>query len=164
MLPFSDLSYIAVIVKRIQNALFVLLAMTELIVRVTVSSNKIRRVVRSNKHSWSRPSSFGIWTRDRSEAATGGVLQENDVLKNVTNFTMKRDSSTGAFLWNWWNFFRNFFWKTSANDCFWQISVAWPSLLYTTKNIFQIFVSLVYRRYIFWFYKIANMHSFRVQL
>ena len=52
MLPFSDLSYIVVIVKRIQNALFVLLAMTELIVRVIVSSNKIRRVVRSNKHSW----------------------------------------------------------------------------------------------------------------
>ena len=52
MLPFSDLSYIVVIVKRIQNALFVLLAMTERIVRVIVSSNKIRRVVRSNKHSW----------------------------------------------------------------------------------------------------------------
>ena len=52
LLPFSDLSYIVVIVKRIQNAFFLLLAMTELILRVMVSSNEIRRTARSKKHSW----------------------------------------------------------------------------------------------------------------
>ena len=163
MLPFSDLSYIVVIMKRIQNALFVLLAMTELIVRVIVSSNKTRRVARSNKHSWSCPSGFGIWTRDRSEAATGGVLLKMMFLK-MSPTSQKLRVPHRCFSVKLAKFLRNFFWKTSANDCFRQISVAWSTLLYTTKNIFQIFVSLVYRRYIFWFYKIANMHSFRVQL
>ena len=45
------------------------------------------------------------------------------------------------FLWN-------FVWKTSAKDCLWQmISSMVYFVLYNTKNIFQIFVSLVYCRF-----------------
>ena len=43
LLPFSDLSDIVVIVKRIENALFILLTITELKVCVVVSLNKIQR-------------------------------------------------------------------------------------------------------------------------
>ena len=31
---------------------------------------------------------------------------------------LKRDSNTGAFLWNLRNFQEHLFWRTSANDCF----------------------------------------------
>ena len=31
-----------------------------------------------------------------------------------------RDSNTGVFLWNFRNFWKHLFWRTSANDCFWR--------------------------------------------
>ena len=43
LLPFSDLSDIVVIVKKIENILFILLTITELKVCVVVSLNKIQR-------------------------------------------------------------------------------------------------------------------------
>ena len=36
---------------------------------------------------------------------------------------LKRDSNTGAFLWNLWNFWEHQFWRTSANDCFWYTNI-----------------------------------------
>ena len=43
LLPFSDLSDIVVIVKKFENAFFILLTITELKVCVVVSLNKIQR-------------------------------------------------------------------------------------------------------------------------
>ena len=66
LLPFSDFSYIVVIVKRIQNAFF--LAITELIVRVRVSSNKIQTAARSKKHSWNWTiSSLKLWDLNKRQ-------------------------------------------------------------------------------------------------
>ena len=103
LLPFSGLSYIAVIVKRNQNAFCVFIAMTELTVRVMVSSNKIGRVARSNKHSWnSTIRSSKLWDLNKRQVKSShrkGSVKKG-VLKNLANFTWKRDSSTGVFLWN----------------------------------------------------------------
>ena len=103
LLPFSGLSYIVVIVKRNQNAFCVFIAMTELTVRVMVSSNKIGRVARSNKHSWnSTIRSSKLWDLNKRQIKSShrkGSVKKG-VLKNLANFTRKRDSSTGVFLWN----------------------------------------------------------------
>ena len=148
LLPFSDLSYIVIIVKRNQNAFFIVLAMTELIVRVMVSLNKIQRVARSNKNSWNwTVRSLKLWDLNKRQIRSShrNCSVKWSVLKNFANFTRKRDSNIGAFceicerpathrcfpvklvkfLWN-------FFWRTSANDCFWQMPVTWLALFYTT--------------------------------
>ena len=54
-----------------------------------------------------------LYSVNMIEAASGGVLRcKKGVLKTVT--LLKRNSNTGAFLWN----LRHLFWRTSGNHCF----------------------------------------------
>ena len=39
---------------------------------------------------------------------------------------LKRDSNTGVFLWNLWNFQEQLFLKTSMNNCFWNYKTIVP--------------------------------------
>ena len=46
-----------------------------------------------------------------------------------TTILLERDSNTaGVFLWILRNFKDNLFWRTSANDCFWEFMRVWGSL------------------------------------
>ena len=166
LLPFSDLSHTVVIVKRIQNPFFVLPAMTELIVRVMVSSNTIRRVARSNKHSWNwTVRSLKLWDLNKRQIRSSHRKGKETPTQVFFCEIGERPATHRCFPVKLVTFLRNSFRRTSANDCFWQMisGMAYP-VLYNIKDISQIFVSLVHRWCIFWFYKIANMHSFRVQL
>ena len=78
-----------------------------------------------------------LQTPSRSSHQRSSV--KKDVLKNLRNFkgkhlywslfliklqtfrpaaSLRRDSNTGFFLWNFWNFSEHLFWRTSANNCF----------------------------------------------
>ena len=42
---------------------------------------------------------------------------------------INKNSNTGILLWNFRNFYKHLFWRTSANDCFWPL---------TSAQIFQV--------------------------
>ena len=79
------------------------------------------------------------------------------VLKNLGNFTgkhlywslfliklqifrpaalLRRDSNTGFFLWNLWNFSEHLFWRTAANGCFYP-SYGLQNLIITSSSDFR---------------------------
>ena len=164
------------IVTRIQNAFFALLATAELIVRAMVSLNKIQRAARSNKHIWNwTVRCLKLWDLNERKIRSSHhrCSVKVGVLKNFANFTWKRDSSTGDFLWNWRKacntqveIFKKLFlknnWKrlllTDDQSC------GLPCFIQDKKCFSNIYFPSIYRWCIFWFYKIVNMHSFRVQL
>ena len=145
MLPFSDLSYIVVIVKRIQNAFFVLLAMTELIVRVRVSSNKIQTAARSKKHSWNWTiRSLKLWDLNKRQIRSSHPMcsVRKGCSQKCHQFCNEKKLQHSFLSVKLAKLLRKFFWKTSANDSFWQMisgvrPVAWPTLFYTTKIFFK---------------------------
>ena len=105
LLPFSDLSHTVVIVKRIQNPFFVLPAMTKLIVRVMVSSNKIRRVVRSNKHSWNwTVRSLKLWDLNKRQIRSSHRKEKRLQHRCFSVKLAKGLQHKSVFRLNWWHF------------------------------------------------------------
>ena len=83
-------------------------------------------IYRWQSHQFPFPTLLKAWVKPQRQPLVELFCKKN-VLKNFANlflielFFNKRDSNTAVSLLNLRNFYKYLFWRTSANNCFWNL-------------------------------------------